>query len=421
MFRISEGTKLFASCLLFATILYLTTVRTIRVYHVPVPKETIQFGLCDFHNAVYFPGLAFARGENPYSSAYAAKYPVNREMSPYAPMLLPFCAVLGVLPLPIAEYIWYSTNVFLIFVLACALLHMAGTKINATRILLVASVILLSRVGQSNQILGQFGIYFCLFTLIAIRCARSATGLSALGVAFASIKPTFGIPLILLMLAGRKLQPVAIGVLIVALGSGLSLSWMLLNEPTHLMSSFASSQNALESDDDVDPASAWMRTDLLSVVARNLSLATDAKSELLAMLIILIPAFFAQWKLSGDRDTEETRSLEQSVVFLAIPMCIYHLSYDLLLLFPAVVLALSGRIFTTQKHAQWYRAVYIALLVIPLMNYFATHSVMERFHIQGALRELAISLTPLALLAANIMLWMAVMLHRTIESNQEPN
>ena len=404
----SQGAKLIASCSLFATILFLTTLRTIRVYHVPVPKETIQFGLCDFHNAVYFPGLAFARGENPYSSDYAAKYPVNREMSPYAPMLLPFCSLMGILPLRMAEYIWYSINACLTLVLAAATLHTAGFRFNATRILLVASAILLSRVGQSNQTLGQFGLYFALFTLFAIQYARKSHVLSAVGIACATIKPTFGIPLVIMMLSGRRIQPVLFGVLIAVLGSGLSLSWIILHEPTDLLSSFAASKDAIVADDNVDPASAWMRTDLLSVVAHNLSIATDIKSELFSMLIILIPSCLALWKLRGIQQSGETRSLELAVICSAIPLCIYHLSYDLLVLFPAIGLAVGGRLFVTQKHSTVYQVAYTVFVIIPIMNYLASHSVMEKFHIVGVMREVAISLNALALLAANTVLWIAV-------------
>ena len=419
MFRLSQRAKLIASSLLFAALLYLTTLRTINVYHVPVAKETICFGLCDFHNAVYFPGLAFARGENPYAAGYAAKYPVNREMSPYSPLLLPFASCLGVLPLRMAEYVWYSTNVLLIFILSAALLYIARITINPQRLLLVASLILLSRVGQSNQILGQFGIYFSLFTLVAVGYARTNRYLSALGLALASIKPTFGIPLILMMLLGKKVQPVVLGVLFAGLGAGMSLSWIVVHEPQQLLASFGNSQNAIVADKDVDPDSAWMRTDLTSVVVRNLALASDLKVELLGMLIILLPAFLALWKLSNSPSSSETSSLELATITTMIPLCIYHLSYDLLVVLPALALALSGRIFTTQKRPSLFRYAYIALLVFPLFNYIAAYSVMERLQIHGLLRELAIASNAIALLAANVVLWVAVYHHKAVANQQQ--
>lgn len=416
MFAVPPRAKLVASILLFAAILCLTTLRTINVYHVPVAKETIRFGLCDFHNAVYFPGLAFARGENPYSSAYAAKYPVNREMSPYSPLLLPFASMMGILPLRLAEYVWYSTNVFLIFILSFALMYIAKIRINAHRMLLIASAILFSRVGQSNQILGQFGTYFCLFTLVAIRCARTNKHLSAIGLALASIKPTFGIPLILMMLVGKKFQPVALGVVIASLGAGLSLGWIVLHDPSNLLASFENSHDAIVADKDVDPDSAWMRTDLTSVAARHFSIAGDLKGELIGMLIILLPAFFALWKLTKCAPSVEMKSLELAVVVTIIPLCIYHLSYDLLVVLPAIALAVGGQMFTTQRNAMRYRIVYVALLTFPLFNYLAAYSVMERLHIDGLLRELAIVSNPLCILAANGVLWLAVSNHSTFKT-----
>jgi Glycosyltransferase family 87 len=419
MFSVPRQAKLIGTGLLFATVLYLTTVRTVNVYHVPVAKETIRFGLCDFHNAVYFPGLAFSRGENPYSATYAAKYPVNREMSPYSPLLLPFASLMGVLPLRMAEYLWYSTNIILMFALSVTLLHVTKMRIYAHRVLLVAALILFSRVGQSNQVLGQLGTYFCLFTFVAVWCAPTNKYLSATGLALASIKPTFGIPLILMMLAARKVQPVVLGLLLGGVGAGLSLGWIIANEPTELLASFENSQHAIVADKDVDPDSAWMRTDLVSVVARNFSIVSDLKFELVGMLFILIPAFAALWKLSSKQQTAESRSLELATVTTMIPLCIYHLSYDLLVVLPALALAISGRIFTTQKQPLMYRYAYSALLVFPLINYFAAYSVMEKLHIDGMLREMLIASNPLSLLAANVVLWIAVYNHKALTTKQK--
>ncbi len=408
---ISRLASLLAACILFSIILFFTTSRTIRVYHVPVAKETIQFGLCDFHNAVYFPGLAYARGENPYSSTYAAKYPVNREMSPYSPLLLPFSAVMGVLPLRLAEFVWYATNVTLILVLSAALLHIAGSRINATRVLLLSSLILATRVGQSNQILGQFGLYFTLLTLVAVRWARSNQNLSAIGVALASIKPTFGIPLVLMMLSGQKLRPAILGLLIATVGATLSFSWILLHEPFEVLASFVQSHDAIASDQDVDPDSAWMRTDLTSVLARNLGLPSGLKMELLGMTIILIPACILLWKLSKIGNSCVTHSLEQAIVLSAIPMCIYHLSYDLLVVMPAVALGLSGQTFPKHKHSTAFQIAFVAFMTIPLVNYLSAYSVMERLQIDGLVREMVISLNALSLLAANAVLWVAAFIH----------
>ncbi|MDX1929559.1 MAG: glycosyltransferase family 87 protein [Pirellulaceae bacterium] len=344
---------------------------------------------------------------------------MNREMSPYSPLLLPFVAVMGLMPLRVAECIWYSANVLLIFILSAILLDIARVKINAHRLLVVASLILLSRVGQSNQILGQFGLYFCLFTWVAVHFADSNKVRSAIGLMFASIKPTFGIPLILMMLVNRKIQPVVLGVLFAGLGAGLALSWIMLHEPTRLLASFEDSGNANAADKDVDPDSAWMRTDLFSVFARRFSLGSDLKSELMGMMVILLPAFWALWKLTKAQPSDETRSLELATVTTMIPLCIYHLSYDMLVVLPALALACGGRLFATQHQPLWYRYAYIVLLSVPLFNYLAAYSVMEKLHIEGALRELAIMANPMALLAANFVIWLAVYNHQALSAKNQ--
>ncbi len=131
--------KAFAGVLLFALVVWATAIRTSRVYHEPQPGPPVAFGMCDFHNAVYLPGLAFRRGDNPYSAAYARAYPVNRELPPYSPLLLLPAALLSLLPLQQADITWFVLNLLLVLVLAVVIIRRLGRPVSLASVFSLAA------------------------------------------------------------------------------------------------------------------------------------------------------------------------------------------------------------------------------------------------------------------------------------------
>jgi len=393
------------SMVAFLLVVTATLVRISRVYHVPVPKDTSRFGLCDFHNAVYFPGLAFSRGENPYSADYAAKYPVNREMSPYSPMLLPFCAVLGRMPLRIAEGVWVVLNLLACLAFAYLLLRIAGVRVTLARVLTTATLVLLTRAGHSNMVLGQFGFLFAIATILAVRCGHKRPTLAAIALAFATMKPTFGFPLVMLMFYQRRYRELAIGLCLAATGALISVGWIYAFQNTEVLASFQASHAAIVVDSDVDPESAWMRTDVLALLSKAIGYTPTAVHELLFMCLVLVPAGLLLRRLSFVTHDVGSRELESAIVFLAIPMCIYHLVYDALIVLPVVVALLCRRIPPWRDMSQPLRSVLLVLLVTLMINYLATWSIMSKLGIDGMARTAVVSINGAALFAANVLLW----------------
>ena len=415
--------------LALSLILAATAYRGAGVYHVP-GRETIQFGLCDFHNAVYFPGKAYARGENPYLADYAQRYPVNREMSPYSPLLLPFAALFGVLPLRVAEFAWCVLNVGMMLWLAIWVRNAMGWQPRWASVLGIAAVLSASRAGHSNLILGQLGAIFAVATCYALADAHERPWRSGIALAIACLKPTFGMPLIVLMLGRGQRRAVGVGIALSLVGALLSLAWIQGSDQATIAHSVQSSHDAIIVDADVDPTSAWMRTDLMSLLSRWGHVTPSGVAEVGFMLVVLTPAailFLAKsWRSRSvkipigppqvpppgqDRWLSQSQEpwprLADALVVCLTLLSIYHLAYDCLVLTPAIGACLFRQDGPGAVPLGAPRIVHRAigvLLAIPTTNYLATWSIMERCGLQGILRDVVIGLNPLCLGVAAVLL-----------------
>ena len=77
----------------------------------------------------------------------------------------------------------------------------------------LTALLLLSRPGHMNLLLGQVTAQVVIGAYVALRWARTRPLLAGMGLALATLKPTYGVPLALLMLFGRgDLGAVVVGV-----------------------------------------------------------------------------------------------------------------------------------------------------------------------------------------------------------------
>src|SRR5262249_57464168 len=67
----------------------------------------------------------------------------------------------------------------------------------------LTAVLLLSRPGQMNLLLGQVSAQVAIGAYVALRWARTRPVLASLALALSTLKPTYGVPLAALMLFGR--------------------------------------------------------------------------------------------------------------------------------------------------------------------------------------------------------------------------
>ncbi len=389
--------------LAFALMVGLIARRAVRVYHEPGPAPD-GFGLIDFHNAIYFPGKAFAAGENPYSAEYAAKYPVNRALPPYSPLLLVLALPFGLLPIHVGDVSWFACNTMLTVVLAAVCLRMNRLPLTIATVFGLAAAILATRAGHSNLILGQVTLPMVLAVYLALAFADQSLWRSALGVALATIKPTFGLPLAGLMLCRGQWRPVVLGAILAVLATAPAVAWMSAGSGFSLHS-LQASRDAHVADSDVDPESAWMRVDTLNGLARLSPGWLANSSELVPLFIHVLVVGVFLWRFGAVRDeTSAAMTVSAAIVCLTILVSVYHMIYDALIVVPFVVAGLMRYLPAWRAMPRWFSVGVALLLWAVLMNYVATYSILERLAITGVARDVCVSLNGLLLLAALLLL-----------------
>ena len=228
-------------------------------------------GRIDFQIAVYYPARAFLDGLDPYDQGpYLARYPVQAPFPPFLPASLLLHAPLALLPVGLSGTVYLCVSLAL--VVACAWLALTFTE-RPTRpasVITVAALVLLSRPGRLALRLGQLSFEPILGTYTALQFATRAPWLGGLGLFLASVKPTFGVPLGILMLARRQLRSVVIGVaLILIVNSAISVVLIrraggLRAFQAHVAATFdASRQGIIETR---NPVMTGLRTDAASLL-----------------------------------------------------------------------------------------------------------------------------------------------------------
>jgi len=125
-----------------------TAYRTIRQYQVPGPFDPAAQGMCDFHNGIYFPTRALLRGISPYGNEYATSYPVARQIPFFSPGILVLHAPLAVLPLRVAEILYFAIMLAMVLAIARMSVVAAGVKGRPDWLAGVAALIVFSPRGR---------------------------------------------------------------------------------------------------------------------------------------------------------------------------------------------------------------------------------------------------------------------------------
>ena len=361
-----------------------TAYRSVSKYHQPTHGELDRSkqGLFDFHNGVYYPAVALTEGYDPYGPEFAADFPVTRQIPPYSPLALVLHWPLGWMPLRVAEVVYYIiTLAFLISIGLLSVNNVPKVIERTAWTLLAVLAVLASRSGHTTLFTAYFTAELALGTIVALRFAESRPVISGLGIALASIKPNFGIPLILLMAMRGNWRAVILGVTFSVAGALLGVAILLqhVNLET-LIADVKSSDSAHVTDDYELPVNTWTRVDTLAVVAKWTQLNPTAPIALCVMIALLILPWFAMLRLrrQGDRSGDQSYS---GVLILAVGLSsLYHHAYDALLLIPAV--------FSLLLNCEWRKwfampgRVLLAggLLFVP-WNYLSAEVILQRLNL----------------------------------------
>ena len=217
----------------------------------------------DFASAVYYPTRAFVEGVCPYDAARyypAFQHPLQHRRTPRH--AAPASSVWADAPRCV-RLVYKAVGIGLTLILAYSALRLNAVRVSGAAVLLLASLIVLSRPGRMNLILGQVTLQFVLAGYVALAFARGRPWVSALGLAVCMFKPTFGVPLGLLLLAQGHWRPVLFGAAAVAI-INLPLLVVLSDQAggatplaKHLMQT-ALGMQAVTSNDPSLSAAGWM-------------------------------------------------------------------------------------------------------------------------------------------------------------------
>jgi hypothetical protein len=379
-------------------------------------RLSADWAMVDFYSGAYYPVRALFDGENPHDrTRFMAVYPVAEMYAPFLPLTLLIHLPFALLPPRLGAVAFFCTTIVLTIVLARLVLQITGIRAVTASVIGVAALILLSRPGHWNLVLGQRAVEWTLATYIALAYARTAPLLAGAGVAVALIKPTYGLPLALLILARGYWRPVVIGGFIVtvvsipilALFAQRAGGWEIFLD--RLIAGYRTWQQV----SDVNPATSIVRIDVTTTISRFLGhTLSEASQVALTMGVIAIAG--AAVRLLAQRGGNEAEALSTTIICLALLLCGYHLGYDLVLLtWPFAMLLHHGLPYRGRRGVLWW--VVVSLFALLALNWVTTESVLAVWQPTGALWLAIASLNgfPLLLLFG-IYLWLILDTRRDV-------
>jgi hypothetical protein len=190
--------RLLAAAALFALVLAVVTWRLERHLHVlGSEQDADRFGMIDFRDVIYFPTRAVLEGVNPYDS-------VGNTFPVYSPWLIALDSPLQLLPYRGAMLVYGIFNLILLFIVAKLALTVSNVRSGIAGTILLATLMLISRPGQSNFYYGQLALPMVLCAVVATEYSAKKPLVAALALALSTIKPTFGAPLLILLFSHRR-------------------------------------------------------------------------------------------------------------------------------------------------------------------------------------------------------------------------
>jgi hypothetical protein len=389
-----------AVLVLFAVAVAVSAARIQRTLHVPPAVPEFNQGLTDFHTSVYFPALGLQHGFNPYSREYVERFPTH-QLPPYSPALFWMSYPFSLLSLDAANVVYFVMSCALIVALAASAFYFCRLPLSLVNVFGLATLVLLCRPGHVAILLGQITLFPVLGAVWALELSRRRPILAGLALAFTTLKPTFAIPVIWLLWCRRDFRAVIAGALI---GGAAALGGLIPLVANHGLASVAHSlfdtQSHLEHDKMVATETTWTRIDAVALVGKLFGAEPDRLMQLAILAACLLAAGFALWRTSKTRLAEGADSLSALIICATTLACVYHASYDALLLVVPWVAVMAGRL--RQQLPPPLQALLWLLLTVPAVNYVSTRVVISKLEITEPL------LTPLTIVNSACIL--AVML-----------
>jgi hypothetical protein len=375
--------------------------RTLHGLVVPGRPAGDAFGLVDFRDAVYYPVVAFLDGQNPYDPvAYASAYPVGNVFPFYSPLTLLVHLPFGLLPFAPSAAAYFLVTVALLVWLAHVTLRMSGYSSSIAMRFALASALVISQPGQWDLFLGQCAAPIAVATYGALYLARRRPWAAGLCFAVASIKPTTGVPLALLMLVRGDRTAVLLGTAAAVVGGATMLAPIVYGAGGvgAFVTSVRGNYAGFTADPNAAAATSPYRLDVAALLSRPLGWSIGFGVELALMAGILAVGALALFRVAR-RDEDDARVLSTSIVCVTVLVCVYHQSYEAILV--AFPLLMAGRRCLAGDHgaSPLHWALFVAL-VTPAVNYLVMGGLVARMPTGGLPWLAATSLDGVALLVA---------------------
>lgn len=357
------------------------------------------WALQDFRDAVYWPVRALAAGDNPYDMpAYFARYPVGQEFPLFAPHHLLVHAPWAALPFGVAEQVYFLTTLALTLAFAWLSLRVNARPATLAAVCGLGALILLSRPGHMNLLLGQVALPVAIGCTAAVVLARTRPRLAALGFAVACLKPNFGAPLAVLLLARGDRRVVAGGLALACAASLPVLAVLIANaggvQP--LLAAVLANQASSAATTEIGPTSGWARVDAWALAVRLAPELPIAAQAPFGLAVLLLAALAVRRRAARAVDAAPDLTL---LIALAVLASVYHQPYDLLLLVPPLVGLVAAR-RDGRPAAVPAPLLLAAMLAVPMMNYAVSWPVMRALGGESLAWRLVAALNAGMLLAA---------------------
>ncbi|PWB82116.1 MAG: hypothetical protein C3F08_00465 [Candidatus Methylomirabilota bacterium] len=371
----------------FAAVLAILSFRVAIGMNVPGRILPDEWVFTDFRDAVYYPVVSFLSGENPYEfEAYTKKYVVLCPFAPYSPLFLLVHSPFGLLPQETAQLTHFVLSIVLSVGLAALCLKFCGQRPDVTTVCGLTALIMVSRPGQFNLLIGQTTLEFVFAVYVAIWTGSRVTSLAPFAVAAATMKPTFGFPLVILMVCQGRLRTVLTGLGAAAIATGAAMIPVARAAggiPELIVSMWETYRNTPNLPA-VDPVTSMERVDAVAFLSRLWGSPLGFGVELVVFTATMTAAGAALWHVHRRWDEESARLFNISISCLAILLAVYQKQYGALLLTLPLASLAFGCWFKAGQSISWtMRWTLLVLLAVPAVNFLAGWRALHHFEERG--------------------------------------
>jgi hypothetical protein len=392
--------------------------RAHRTYHVPGPIEGNNFGFCDFHNGIYFPTLAVSEQISPYGRDYEQAYPVPRPAPMYAPSTFLLHLPLVWIPMEWGENLYFGFTLLLAALIARLAIRCSDLPASAGWILMVMLIVVVSRPGYGTLSSGYFTFELVLGTIVCLHWGNRPW-LGGLGYLVAATKPTYAIPLAILMLARGQWRALVVGVLLTFILSAAIVAYVMPGKSVgFLIEDMRYSQSQHLADRPEMPEFSWTRVDAVALVAKWMKTNPGEIAQISWMMLLLVLPVAAMLRLR-EPPTSPLGGMSGTITLLSMNVTLYQHYYDMaVLIVPFIALVFNPRLWPISRTA---RAGLALLILIPLMNYLSTNLFFGKLGIRDDSTAFLLLTSINGVCLALALCWLVILaLTRPLQTPQHP-